>query len=530
MSVSKRSAVVAGGAAAVVAAGAHTLYPYWYRDIQVIRQARALENAVKRCADAHIFVVDLFEEAAVKTPYKPFIIYNDTLYTYNDIDIMANKMSHFAQKQGLHIGDTVAILMRNEPACVWARLGFVKLGIKCAMINYNLRSNSLLHCINISKVKAVVVGKGDDLVQALKEIGNELQNRQVSIWSVGNKPIHTDNHIKCIDDELAASPNVRPSRTLRSAVGIHDSHLYIFTSGTTGLPKAAKYTHSQSLRSSYRFSRFVRKTDVVYLSTPLYHALAFCFGLGTVIKAGATCVIAPKFSTRHFWEDCCKHNVTVFFYVGELCRYLLAAPERQEDTLHNVRCMIGNGVQADIWTKFLTRFNIPIIGELYGATDLPFLCINTDKDNPGVVGKFSPLLRKYGSFEIVKCDYETAKPIRDSNGRCIPVKCGEPGMLLARTSDLNRFYGYLGDKTLTEKKIIRNVLQDGDQYVNSGDLLMLDRNYHLYFVDRLGDTFRWQGENVSTSEVAQVLTLFPSIQEAIVYGVTVAGLLEYVKP
>ncbi|XP_077988604.1 long-chain fatty acid transport protein 6-like [Glandiceps talaboti] len=523
MSASTCSAVVA--ATAVVAAGAHTIYPYWYRDVQVVRQTRALENALKVCADSKLFIVDLFEVAAAKTPYKPFIIYNDTLYSYHDIDVMANKMSHFAQNQGLHIGDTVAILMRNEPAYIWAWLGFAKLGIKCALINYNLRSDSLLHCIDISEAKTVLVGKGEDLIRAVREIEDELHDRQMGIWSVGNKlsDTVTSKYIRYIDDQLTAASDLPPSPTLRSAMNIHDTILYIFTSGTTGLPKAARYPNTRYLRASFRFSSIIGNSDVIYITTPLYHAVGFCLAVGAAIRSGATCVIAPKFSTRHFWQDCCKHNVTVFFYVGELCRYLLAAPERPEDKLHKVRCMIGNGLQTDIWNKFLSRFHIHTIAEFYGATDLPFFSINTDKGKPGVVGMFSPLLRKLGSFEIVKCDYEIAEPIRDSKGRCIPVKYGEPGLLLSKPSGLNQFYGYHGNKKLSEKRILHNVLQEDDKYINSGDLMMLDRNFYLYFVDRLGDTFRWQGENVSTTEVAQALTSFPSVQEAILYGVTVPG-------
>ncbi|XP_077988607.1 long-chain fatty acid transport protein 6-like [Glandiceps talaboti] len=517
MSASKSQAALI--ATAAIASGAHLLYPYWTHDLQVMKKTGEIGKSIGKCLAVNKFIFDLFEEVVDRHPYKPFIIYDSKLFSYEDIDIMVNKMSHFAQKQGLKSGDTVALCAYNDPTFVYAWLGLAKLGIKCAFINYNLRSDSLIHCVNIVRAKVLLVGKGEDLVEAASDVMSELSSRQIRVWSVGN--VSTPEGIFAIDDELNSLPADRPSRALRSSLKPTDTAVYIYTSGTTGLPKASRSIFAQGVGAGHCL-QFIQSDDVVYLTTPLYHAVGFLLGLGNVIRAGATCVMSRKFSVRRFWEDCCTFDVTVMFYVGELCRYLLAAPEKPEDKMHRVRVAVGNGLQPDIWTKFRTRFRLEKIVEFYAASDLPFLSINYD-NTVAAVGKFSPFLKKLRGFELVQCDYTTAKAVRDKNGRCVRVKFGEPGLLIVRSTDTIKFHGYEGNEQQTEKKHLRNVFEDGDVYVNSGDLMKLDINYYLYFVDRLGDTFRWKGENVATTEVAQVLTSYPDIQEAIVYGVMVPG-------
>ncbi|XP_077980056.1 long-chain fatty acid transport protein 2-like [Glandiceps talaboti] len=520
MAFSKPAAVLAGTAA--VAAGVHAAYPYWYRDIQETRSTKAREEIFKSCVQSKTLFVDLFEEVADKTPYKPFVIYNDTLYSYGDIEVMANKMAYFVKQHGLKINDTVAIMMYNEPAYIWTVLGLGKLGIKCALINYKLRSDSLLHCIGICDCKVLLVGEGDDLVQAVTDVSSSLMDKQMMIWSIGNKDC--PETITKIDDELRMSKSNRPPRDGRRTITYSDPVVYIFTSGTTGLPKAVKFAHIRLVAGAYRFRDYIHTNDVVYVPTPLFHSASFNIGFGNTVAAGATIVLSPKFSVRRFWEICCKHDVTVILHVGELCRFLLSAPEKPEERMHKVRCMIGNGLQADIWNKFVQRFGITTVVEMYGGTDLQtFFCVNDEVAKVGAVGKFSPLLKKRAEFELVKCNYETVQPIRNSKGLCIPVKLGEPGLLLSVMHNIKRYYGYQGNRQLSEQKLVRNVLKEGDVYINSGDLLILDKDYYLYFFDRLGDTFRWRGENVSTSEVAQVMMSYVGVQESNVYGVKVAG-------
>ncbi|XP_070543440.1 long-chain fatty acid transport protein 6-like [Ptychodera flava] len=517
MSLNKQKAAL--GTAVSVAIGAHMAYPYWYRDIQVIRYTKALSSTVKKLADSKLFIADLFELAVDRTPYKPFVVYEDSLYSYGDIEIRANQLASFAQGQGLVYGDTVALLMQNGPTFVSTWLGFAKLGIICALLNCNLRGDSLLHCVDVSQAKVLVIGKGLDIFEVVADIGSEFIKRRVEIWSIGHS--NSPSTVTSIDDSLSESSKARAPSILRNAIVADDPLVYIFTSGTTGLPKATKYSHARSLRAAYRFASVIGVDDVILISTPLYHAVAFGLGLGAVMRAGATCVLTRKFSVRDFWPLCCKHGVTVFLYVGELCRFLLAAPKRREDSTHSVRCIIGNGLQADIWSDFLKRFKIPQIAEFYGATDNPFFSINCNPKMVAAVGCMSPIIKRYLGFQLVECDFGSAQPLRAASGLCVPVKLGIPGLLLAPAPNTNDVY--VGDKAANEKRLIRDVLNKGDVYINTGDVLMMSKDYYLYFVDRLGDTFRWKGENVATTEVAQVIGSYPALKQVIVYGVKVPG-------
>ncbi|XP_070538896.1 long-chain fatty acid transport protein 2-like [Ptychodera flava] len=518
MSSGSKTAIIAGVAA--VAATAHSLYPYWYRDFTYDRRSKAFREALAKIVASKTLMVDVFERAVDRDPYKPFIIYADTLYSYIDIEIMANRLASYAKQHGLKSGDRVAIMMYNEPAFVWAWLGFAKIGVECALINYNLRSKSLLHCIEIAEVKVLLIGNGKDLVEAVTDIKDQFSNPELNIWSIGNES--TSGCICSIDDNIMKVSHDRPPSHSRSSVTPASTGVYIYTSGTTGLPKAAKSQQVRLLNASFALKSFIEREDIVYITTPLYHSVAFVLGLQNTIRAGATTVMSRKFSVRQFWPDCCKHNVTAFFYVGELCRYLLAAPKRPEDTMHKVKFAMGNGLQADIWTKFRIRFKIPTIVEYYAATEMPFMSINSD-NRVGAVGRFSPRIKNLLGFELVECDHAETTPIRDASGRCVRVELGKPGLLIIPSTQRFQFTGYRGDKKLSEKKILRDVFNEGDMYINTGDLLFLDESYYLFFVDRLGDTFRWRGENVATTEVSQVLTSHPGVQEANVYGVAVPG-------
>ncbi|XP_050400492.2 long-chain fatty acid transport protein 6 [Patella vulgata] len=269
----------------------------------------------------------------------------------------------------------------------------------------------------------------------------------------------------------------------------------------------------------------VNESDTIYLTLPLYHSAA-CISLYGAMRTGATVVLRKKFSASHFWQDVRKYNVTIFQYIGELCRYLLAQKPSELDKQHKVRAIIGNGLRKDIWTEFQTRYGIPFICEFFAATDGNTLLFNAS-NKPGAIGRLSPFMRRLepNPRRLVKYDYNTAEPVRDENGRCIEVdKPGEAGLFIsfippeARNKPI-----YRAAAEATAKKIIRNAFVDGDEYYNYGDLLYRDKDYFLYFNDRIGDTFRWKGENVSTTEVANILTNVDFIQDANVYGVAVPG-------
>ncbi|NXW81839.1 S27A2 synthetase, partial [Alopecoenas beccarii] len=266
----------------------------------------------------------------------------------------------------------------------------------------------------------------------------------------------------------------------------------------------------------------LRPDDVIYTTLPLYHSAGLLIGVGGCFELGATCVLRAKFSASQFWNDCRRYNVTVIQYVGELMRYLCNTPKRPDDREHGVRLAVGNGLRAEVWQEFLQRFGPVAIWEFYGATEGNAGFINyTGKI--GAVGRVNVFLRSFAPYELIEYNVEQNEPVRDERGLCVPVRPGNTGLLVIKITKNTPFHGYVGDAQKTEKKILRDVLVKGDAYFDSGDLLMIDREGFVYFQDRVGDTFRWKGENVATTEVEAALATVNFIQEVNVYGVSVPG-------
>jgi acyl-CoA synthetase (AMP-forming)/AMP-acid ligase II len=286
-----------------------------------------------------------------------------------------------------------------------------------------------------------------------------------------------------------AEDNILPEQALTLGTPI----FYIFTSGTTGLPKASITTHMKVFRAGTQFGVNVmslKPEDTYYCALPLYHSNALTVGFGSCLSSGATLALRRKFSASQFWQDCIKYEATAAIYIGELLRYLLAQPVRERDKAHHVTRVLGNGLRPDIWMEFKNRFGIGRVHEFYGASEgnTGFVNIfNFDK----TVG-WSP---QYGkAWDVVQYDVDEDQPVR----------------------------GYT-DAQASEKKILRDVFEKGDAWFNTGDLVVLQKHGHIQFGDRIGDTFRWQGENVATTEVESVIMKWPEIEDAVVYGVTVPG-------
>ncbi|XP_010614725.2 bile acyl-CoA synthetase isoform X2 [Fukomys damarensis] len=322
---------------------------------------------------------------------------------------------------------------------------------------------------------------------------------------------------------LDTAPSDPVPAHLRSETRRRSPALFIYTSGTTGLPKPAILTHERVLQVSKTLSLCgATADDVVYSVLPLYHVMGLVLGVLGCLELGATCVLAPKFSASCFWNDCRQHGVTVIQYVGEVLRYLCNAPQRPEDRVHRVRLAMGNGLRGDVWEAFQKRFGPIQIWEFYGSTEGNVGLVNY-AGRCGAVGKTSCLLQILSPLELVQFDMEAAEPVRDKQGLCIPVGPGEAGLLLTKVLSHSPFMGYRGPRELSERKLVRSVKRPGDIYYNTGDVLTMDHEGFVYFQDRLGDTFRWKGENVSTREVEGVLSLVDFLQEVNVYGVPVPG-------
>ncbi|XP_028273625.1 very long-chain acyl-CoA synthetase [Parambassis ranga] len=494
-------------------------YPFFWDDVIYYLKLRKYGKTLQaRMQQGIITYLDCFLHQARKNPNKPFIIYEDQTLTYDGVDRRSNQFANaFRTECGLKQGDIVALLMCNEPdfICVW--LGLCKLGCEVAFLNVNLKAKSLLHCVQSCGAKTLAVGA--DLVCLVEEVLPDLKKDTVHVWVV-------DHTSPCEDiGSLLDKVESMSAETLSELpkVDVMSNFLFIFTSGTTGLSKAARVGHLKSIVSMAFFHMCgATSDDIIYITLPLYHMSASLLGLGGCIHLGATVVLKKKFSASQFWKDCVKHNVTVVQYIGELCRYLLSHPPVPEERAHCVRLAAGSGLRADVWREFIKRFGIMKIREGYGLTEASIGFLNYT-DEVGPIGRASYFNKLSMPFELLQYDPQTYEPVRSDSGRCMRAQTGEAGILVAPLTAMNRFLGYAGNKVQSEKKLLRDVFKVGDVYFNTGDLLLHDDRDFLYFRDRIGDTFRWKGENVSTTEVSEALGLLNFIQEANVYGVTIPG-------
>ncbi|KAK4162375.1 putative very long-chain fatty acid transport protein [Cladorrhinum sp. PSN259] len=467
-----------------------------------------------------------FEDLATSksSQNRHFLRFEDKTYTYEQAyDIVLRYAGWLKDKRGVKKGEMVALDFQNTDTLLFLVLALWSLGAVPALINYNLVGKSLVHCITKAKARLILIdptvaGNVEDDVRAgLSDTVFEVVTPQLE------------------SQILMLEPYRAPDEVRSDAAG-KGMAMLIYTSGTTGLPKAAIISWSKVAIPSGFTSRFVgtTKNDCFYTAMPLYHSTAMLLGFTHTLSQGATFAMSRKFSTSQFWDDVRKHDANIIQYVGETCRYLLSAPTRLDpktgenlDRKHNVRVAFGNGLRPDVWNKFKERFGVETIAEFYAATEGSFGTWNKSRNDHslGAVGRNGALYNIIlgHAAAIVRVDIETELPYRDpKTGLCVRAAPGEPGELLFALppNDVEaRFQGYFGDKDSTSKKIMRSVLKKGDAWFRTGDVLRTDDEYRLFFSDRIGDTFRWKSENVSTAEVAQVVGLHPSIQEANVYGI-----------
>lgn len=464
-------------------------------------------------------ICDVMEEVATQHADKVALITDTQALTYRDYNSRANAYARWARSQGIRKGDVVALLMNNRPdyLCVW--LGVARAGGATALINTNLTGQALAHSVAIVDAKVAIVGA--EHIGAWEETRGLLPT-QPALWvhggDISGLP-RVDSVLTQIDDGPLTDDE-------RVPLTIEDRCVFIYTSGTTGLPKAANINHYRIQAMSLGFSALmdVKPDDRMYDALPMYHSNGGVLATCGVLVAGGSVVIREKFSAREFWADVVRHDCTLVFYIGELLRYLLNVPPGPNDRAHRVRLVCGNGLRPDIWDEFVERFGIRDIREWYGASEGNIALFNLDS-HKGAVGRIPKWAERRFVVKVVRFDVEHEEPVRGPDGFCIVCQPDEVGEVIGQiindpAKPANRFEGY-ADRSATERKILRDVFTKGDAWFRSGDLMRRDAAGYFYFIDRIGDTFRWKGENVATSQVSEAITTYPGIADCTVYGVQV---------
>lgn len=482
---------------------------------------RALELTAPIANHPDRIFPSVMEEAAEKFDEAPALLSDRECLTYRALAERSNRYARWGLDQGLAKGDAVCLLMPNRPEYMAIWLGLTSIGAVVALLNTNLAGPSLAHCVKIAAPKHIIVAAElmDRFTTALPDIAGAAK-----IWVHGGS--HDD--FPRIDRDIERYSGERLRRAERRTVTIGDRALYIYTSGTTGLPKAANVSHARLMQWSHWFAGLqeTRSSDRLYNCLPMYHSVGGVLATGAVLIAGGSVAIRETFSASRFWNDIIRWDCTLFQYIGELCRYLLHTGPNPLETEHRIRMCCGNGLRPDIWKGFKSRFRIPRILEFYAATEGNVSLFNVE-GRPGAIGRIPSYLAHRFSTTLIKIDIETGEPVRNERGcciRCAPNEAGEAiGRLLMDSSNVgSRFEGYTSEEA-SEKKILHNVFEPGDAWYRTGDLMQKDEQGYFYFVDRIGDTFRWKGENVATSEVSEAICAFPGIQQACAYGVNVPG-------
>lgn len=460
----------------------------------------------------------LIERNAERHGSRAAILFEDRVITWAELNGWANRIAQFFQAEGLAKGDAIAVCLENRPELLAVVAGAAKIGVACAMLNTSQKGKVLAHSINLIQPQRIVVG--EELVASFEGLKPELNIGQDTPFlfladtntlnAFGDAPEGFTNMATAVSAFNSDNP------VLADPPRMGDTAIYLFTSGTTGLPKAAPGSHRKFVKAYGGFglmSLAMEPDDVLYCTLPLYHGTALLVCWGSVLAGGSAIALRRKFSARAFWDDVRRYRATTFGYVGELCRYLLNQPAGDQDRDHPLTKMIGNGLRPSIWREFKDRFGIETVAELYASSEGNIGFSNFFNMDNTVGFSTAP-------YKLVKFHDGTRDPIRDDRGRMKEVAKGEPGLLIGEINKKWSFEGYT-QQDATEKSILRDAFKKGDAWFNTGDVLKEIGCRHLQFVDRMGDTFRWKGENVSTNEVENILDGSGLVEEAIVYGVEI---------
>jgi fatty-acyl-CoA synthase len=478
---------------------------------------RALERTATIGRDPTLTLPVVIERLAAGLGEAPALLGPQSRLSYRALAAAANRFARWGLAQGLARGDVICLLMLNCPEYLAIWLGLSRIGVSVALVNTNLTGELLRHSIDIVHPRQVIAGAS--LASVLAAVRTGLA-AGVVCWSYGDG----DHGLPRLEREVESLPGAPLGATDCPLPSLADRALYIYTSGTTGLPKAANVSHMRLMQWSHWFAGLtdMRSGDRLFNCLPMYHSVGGVVATGAALVGGGAVVLRERFSVSSFWKDVIAERCTVFQYIGELCRYLLNAPHAASETTHELRLACGNGLRGEVWEPFQRRFRIPHILEYYASTEGNFSLYNCE-GRVGAIGRIPPFLAHRMPVAVVKHDLDTGAPARNAQGRCVRCDPGETGEAIGQILDSDgatRFEGY-ADPEASGRKVLRDVFAAGDAWYRTGDLMRRDEQGFFYFVDRVGDTFRWKGENVSTTEVAAAISACRGVAEVAVYGVAV---------
>ncbi|MCP4763785.1 MAG: long-chain-acyl-CoA synthetase [archaeon] len=456
----------------------------------------------------------ILEKNAIEYADRPAILFEDKQLTYKEFNEVVNQYAHFFISLGLKKGDVVKILMPNRPELLIVYTAVAKIGGISSLINNNLKKKTLAYCMNLTPGKYIVVGEECfDVFDGVKSLLNK--SEEIKLFFVPDQekmdvPDGFENLVKMIEGQPIENPPTTANVNTMDPIG------YLFTSGTTGLPKAAIQKHFGMVGYGYYYGFFagqLTSDDIMYVCLPLFHGTALQVGWASIMITGGALALGRKFSVTRFWDEIRKYKATAFNYIGEVCRYLMNKTPDPEDSNNTIKTIIGVGLRPEIWMDFKKRFDITRIIESYGSSEGNAGFINLL--NFDCTAGFT-----VAQYAILEYNYETDEPIRDEDGKFKKVKAGGTGLLITKSHGAYKYTGYT-NKEANEKKLFRNIFEDGDEWFNTGDLVRDQGCNHIQFVDRLGDTFRWKAHNVSTTEVEEIINDHKDVSISCVYGVLI---------
>ena len=464
----------------------------------------------------------LFQDTTEKFSERPFLYFEDEMWTYGHTNKAANSMARYLVSTGVKHGDRVVLFMENRPSFLISLLALNKIGAIAVLINTSLTGDPLIHCINSSDAVKCIVGA--ERASPLEDVLNQINitKQEDFLWAQDTAQYSLPDWAIDLKAQLDLSDDDNLEET--NSVRVKDVACYIFTSGTTGVPKAAICPNQKLMAASVNIKIAgyrINETDCMHNSLPLYHSTGLMLGICAVIQAGASTFIKRKFSASSFWDEVQKYNTTALVYIGELCRYLANTEPTPVEQNNPLKVMVGNGLRPDVWDIFKERFGVDRIVEIYGASEGNALFMN-------LLNKDKTIGMTNAQVALIEYDVAEDKIIKNEDGTCKKITNHDPGLLIVFISPNSVFNGYT-DAQATEKKILRDVFEKGDAWFNTGDLIKtVDVGYalgktHYQFVDRVGDTFRWKSENVSTNEVGEILNGFKDVNMSKVYGVEIPG-------